>query len=290
MRLMNKDDVRGIIVPVVSPLDAFGALDIERFREEITYMHRSGVKHVIVGGSTGEGASLTGDEIASLVKIVTDGGLVTPIAGVLPTSTRDATDRARLARDAGAAALLLSPPIYVVPDDAALLRFVTDVHEASGLPIIFYNHFDASAATLRKVARLEGVISVKDASVIKIDELVQLAGDDVAVAVAIDPVPLAGFAIGATASITGVNAVLPAECVAVYEAFERGDLIEARRIAATIAPLARLLIEPLNFPAPVKYALEVLGRHAGAPRAPFQTLSAEQETAIRRALEFAGAL
>ncbi len=290
MHTLTKDDIHGIIVPIVSPFDQDGEIDTERFRAELEVMKAAEVNHLIVGGSTGEGASLTAEEVAEFVRLAVDSGSDGLIAGVLPTSTRDAVQRAKLARDAGAAAVLVSPPIYVVPDDEALLRFLQDIYSASGLPIIFYNHFDAEVSTLRRVAQVDGVISIKDASVVKIDELVQFESDNIAVAVAIDPVPMSGFAIGATASITGVNSVLPAQSVALHKASMAGDIDEARRLSELMAPLARLLVVPHNFPAPVKYAINLLGREVGIPRAPFATEGPAQENAIRSALIHAGVL
>jgi len=287
---LTKDDVRGIIVPIASAFDAAGEIDLKRFEAEVSVMNEAEVDHIIVGGSTGEGAVLSPDELAKLVDVAARNGRGGAIAGILPTSTRDAILRARHACDAGASALLVAPPIYAVPNDEALVRFLDDVSVGSGLPIVFYNHFDAGITSLRRVAKLDGVIAIKDASVVKIAELVQYESEHIAVAVAIDPVPLSGFAIGATASITGVNAVLPAQCVEVYRAFMSGDLAQARRISDTIAPLARLLVVPHNFPAPVKYAINLLGREVGEPRAPYVTDGPAQEEDIRAALVHAGAL
>lgn len=290
MPAMTKDDLRGVIVPIATPFDPLGETDVKRFADEVYYMHEAGVKHIAIGGSTGEGASLTPDELAQLVGVAVQSRLVDVIAGVLPTCTRDATNRARLAAEAGAVALLVSPPIYIVPDDAALVRYLDDVAASSGLPIIFYNHFDAGIETLRRVAKVPSVIGVKDANIVNIDELVRRESDQIAVAVAIDPAPLSGYAIGATASVAGINAVLPAQCVAMHDAFSAGDLAEARRISDLIAPLAGLLVVPTNFPAPVKYAINLLGRDVGEPRAPYRTAGPAQEEALRDALVFAGVL
>jgi 4-hydroxy-tetrahydrodipicolinate synthase len=287
MDVFTKDDITGVIVPITSTFDQAGDIDTRRFAAEARVMQSAGIECVVVGGSTGEGSALTPEELAELVGVISRDTSIHPIAGVITTSTRDAVRRGQLARDAGARALLVAPPIYVMPDPQALVRFLDDTANASGLPIVFYNHFDADVQALRRVSKIDGVIAIKDANVTKISELLQYENDRVAVAASIDPVPLAGWALGASASITGVSSVVPQIARDIYQAYSQGDAVRARELSDSVGPLSRLLMEPLNFPAPVKFAINLLGRDVGAPRAPYRTLDSAQESSLRLALEHA---
>jgi 4-hydroxy-tetrahydrodipicolinate synthase len=286
---LTKEDLRGVIPPIVSTFDDNGELDLGLFEREIEFMRLSGIEVVLVGGSTGEGASLTPEELATLARVAADGGLRV-IAGIITTNTRDAATRAVLASAAGASALLVAPPIYVRPSDVGLETYVADIAEAGRLPILFYNHFFYEASVVRRIAELPVVIGVKEASVDVIGELVQVAGDHITVAAGIDPTPLAGLVLGADAVIAGVNAVAPSQAMAVYEAFAVGDLGLARDLLQRIAPLARLMTEPVDFPAAVKFAINAAGRDVGRPRLPFQPVSSEKGGLIREALRYAGIL
>ena len=71
--LLTKDDLRGIIPPVVSPFTADEELDIPAFRAEIQYqLSLNGVRGLTIGGSTGEGHALEADELGTLVKVAVD--------------------------------------------------------------------------------------------------------------------------------------------------------------------------------------------------------------------------
>ena len=62
--LLTKDDVRGIIPPVVTPFTADEELDLPAFRAEIQYqLSLNGVRGLTIGGSTGEGHALELDEV-----------------------------------------------------------------------------------------------------------------------------------------------------------------------------------------------------------------------------------
>jgi 4-hydroxy-tetrahydrodipicolinate synthase len=284
---LSKEELHGVIPPVVSTFDSKEDLDVELFGREIEFMRAEGVDLVVVGGSTGEGSSLTPEELARLVDVAVRGGLRV-MAGIITTTTRDAIRRAALAREAGAAALLAAPPIYVQPTGAGLESFLVDVGQAVELPIVFYNHFFYPASVLRRLAALPEIIGIKEAAVDVIGELCQLTGDEVTVAAGIDPVPLAGLAVGAKAVIAGVNAVIPRQAIAVFDAFDSGDLAGARGLLDRMAPLARLMTEPLDFPASVKFAINASGREVGTPRLPAQPLTSVQASAISDALARAG--
>jgi 4-hydroxy-tetrahydrodipicolinate synthase len=218
-----------VIPPVVSTFDAKEDLDLELFAREVEFMRDSGVALVAVGGSTGEGSSLTPEELADLVEAAVKGGLGV-MAGIITTTTRDAIRRGALAREAGASALLVAPPIYVQPTETGLESFLVDLGQAADLPIVFYNHFFYTASVLRRIAALPEVIGIKEAAVDVIGELCQTVGDEVTVAAGIDPVPLAGLVVGAKAVIAGVNAVIPRQATAVFDAFVSGDLDGAREL------------------------------------------------------------
>jgi 4-hydroxy-tetrahydrodipicolinate synthase len=286
---LSMGDLRGAIPPAVSTFDAQEDLDLVLFEREMAFMQRSGVDVVAIGGSTGEGSSLTAEEVASLTRVARDQGLRV-IAGIITTNTRDAVQRGILASAAGASALLVAPPIYVQPTDAALESFLVDISAAAQLPIVFYDHFFYSPSVLRRVAALPEVIGIKEASVDVIGELAQMAGDQVSIAAGIDPAPIAGLAVGASCVIAGVNAVVPGLAIALFNAFDSGELSAARELLDQIGPLARLMTQPLDFPASVKFAINLTGREVGNPRLPFQPVGETAGAAIKEALAHSGVL
>lgn len=285
---LRKDEIKGIIPPLVSTFGPNGDLDLALFNQELRFMEEAGVTLAVVGGSTGSGDELTPEELGTLVNASARSGKIRTIAGIITTTTRDAIKRGQLARDAGACALMLGPPIYTTPSDDGLDSFILEVAEATTLPIIYYNHFFSPPSVMQRVATLPGVICLKEVALEPVSELVQTVGDKVAIAAGADCVNIASFLFGAHASISGINTVIPKQYKEIYAAHLAGDYLRGRMLTEKIAPLAREMIKGVNFPARVKFAINQLGRNVGNPRKPSGDLAEADRANILAAIKFAG--
>jgi 4-hydroxy-tetrahydrodipicolinate synthase len=285
---LSKNEIRGIIPPLVSPFTIDGDLDLKLFEKELRFMESVGIQLAIIGGSTGSGDELSPEELGSLVETATKKSKIRVIAGIITTTTLDAIRRGKIAAAAGASALMLGPPIYTTPSEDGLDGFINDVHEATSLPIIYYNHFFSPPSLMRHVANLPGVICVKEVALEPVAELVQTVGYKVAIAAGADAVNIASFLLGADASISGINTVIPKEYQEIFAAHENNDYAKGRELTEKIAPLAREMIKGVNFPARVKFAINQLGREVGYPRKPSGNLAKADQDNIIAALKFAG--
>ena len=59
--------LKGIIAPATSPFSSSGDLDVETSREQFRWLKQSGCHGIAVGGSTGEGHTLSREEFCSLL-------------------------------------------------------------------------------------------------------------------------------------------------------------------------------------------------------------------------------
>ena len=292
----SKEDFRGVIAPVVTTFDDDEEVNLDLFVREMHYFREVGVELVVVGAATGEGYTLTGEELASLVKVAVEDAALRVIAGVIATNTRDAISRGVSARSAGASALMVPPPIFMPASEAGLISYFEDISGATQLPIIVHNHFGVdgdfglSPGTIRRLAEIPGVIGVKEESLDAVSELVQTAGEKLAIAVAADTVNLVGYVLGAKGAIAAINTVVPKESIEILAAFEQGDFTAAREALDRVAALARLMVKPANFPAQVKYAINLQGREVGRSRRPCVPLTRAEEQAVEAALHGVGAL
>jgi len=284
---LNKNDIYGVIPPLVSTFGPNGDLDLRLFEKELEFMEQVGIDLAVIGGSTGSGDELSIDELGALIETATRKSKIHIIAGVITTTTPDAIKRGQVARDAGAEALMVGPPIYTTPSDDGLDGFLTDVNEATGLGIIYYNHFFNPASVMQRVAHLPGVICLKEVALEPVAQLVQTVGDRVAIAAGADAVNIASFMLGAVASISGINTVIPAQYREIFAAHEANDYRKGRQLTEKIAPLAREMIKGVNFPARVKFAINLLGREVGPPRKPSGNLAKVDQENIIAALKHA---
>ena len=114
--------ITGIVPPIPTPFDENGEINEKAFRRQVKFFLDKGVHGVCVGGSTGEGHTLTSEEFRRLIEICAEevNGKVPLVAGIIANSTREAIARARAVEHVNVAALQITPVHYVFkPDDDA---------------------------------------------------------------------------------------------------------------------------------------------------------------------------
>ena len=296
----------GIIPPMVTPFDGDGHILEDALRADVRYMaDEAGVHGLAVCGSTGEGHTLTAEETGRITAAAVEetGGRIPIITGIIANSTAAAIERGRVVADLGVAALQVTPVHYVFrPDDDAMLRHFDSISQAVGLPVIIYNVVPWSYLSPRALARIltesDGVIGVKQsASDMKaLADLLWLNEEDEAlvrsgsrILSAVDALLYPSFQLGAHGAVAAILAAVPTWCVELWDAVESGDHSRALALHRRLLNLWNAIDAP-NLPANVKTALRLQGREGGAPRNPMPASSAEQQAAIRAALEVGAAV
>jgi 4-hydroxy-tetrahydrodipicolinate synthase len=292
-KLLTKDDVVGIFPPMVSPFTADEELDLPALRNEVRYNLELGVAGLCVGGSTGEGHALEPQEIGQLVKTAQEEvrGGIPVIAGIITTSTREAVRRAKAARDGGAQAVMVTPPIYQICSDDGMFDYYAAIHRESGLPIIVYNVLTNAPTTPALMQRMAdspeiGLIGTKESiggSLETLTVLLETVGDKISVTWAHDWLLYPGLALGAKGSISGAAAILPKHCLIMWDALQRSDIATAQRMHFAVTDVCSQ-ISRFNWPAGVKLSINLQGRKVGPCRSPFNRVPEEQGERIRAAL------
>lgn len=299
-KLLTKEDIVGIFPPVVSPFTKDEELDLPALRREINYNISLGVTGVCVGGSTGEGHALDAQDLGQLVKAAQEeaAGRVPVMAGIITTSTREAVKKAKVARDAGAQCVMVTPPIYQICSDDGIYDFYATIHKESGLPTMVYNVLTFAPVTVPLMQRMAanqhetGLIATKESiggSLETLTALLDTIGDKISVTWAHDWLLYPGLAIGATGSVSGAAALLPRHCLALWDAVQTGDIKLAQKLHFVITDVCSQ-ISRYNWPAGVKACINMQGRQVGPCRAPFNRVPEEQLERIAAALKRADAM
>lgn len=293
-------NLEGVLVALVTPFTADGAeVDVDNLHAQIERLVQAGVHGVVPGGSTGEFTALTLTER----KLVTEecvkaaDGRVPVIAGTGALSTADAIDLAKHAADVGAAALMVVPPFYDAPDLDEVKALLGAVHEASGLPIVYYNIPSASGVSLTakeiaSLAEVEGVEYLKDTSgnAVSLSELLVAHSDKITAFNGWDTLTFFGLASGAKGTVWGATNLIPELSMQLWDAVAvRGDLAEGRELWQKIWPICDFL-ESYNYAAAVKTGLDLVGHPAGPVRAPFNLLDQDARARLSELLAAAGAV
>ena len=286
----------GSIVALISPMTNEGKLDFDRLRKLIEWHIEQGSDGILIGGSTGEAASLSLEEKLSLTEhAVGQAKQRIPIivANNLINTQHSIQLTHRIAQ-LGVDAVLLTVPAYVRPTQEGLYQHFKAIAEAVALPQILYNVPSRTACdllpeTLQRLAPIANIIGLKDATgslnrLLAIQDrgghqLDLYSGDD---ASAKDFIRLGGKGV---ISITAN--LVPRLMHQLYEASHQQQLNTAKALNDKLAYLHHATTIESN-PIPVKWAMAKLGFIAPGIRLPLTPLSADKHAMVEHALEYAG--
>ena len=263
----------GIYVPIITPFDEQGQINVKELRSLITSMIESGVSGFVAAGTTGEGYALSFDERRLVLTTIVDcvDGAVPVLSGVGGMSTHEAVDHALLAKRSGITGLMLAAPTYCLPNESELSAHVTNVVNSVELPTVLYDYpartgVSFTHAVLEKVAGNELVVGIKEASgdLTRISWLREDFGDQLEIVCGADLDSPTFLDAGVNCWIGGMANLLPAAHVAMLDATQRGAVF------AAISPILGF-IESGDYNAKVKAGMNALGAHVGAPRAPLES-------------------
>ncbi len=272
-------NIYGIIPPIITPFDAEGRLDVETLKRETEYYLKSGVHGLSFAGSTGEGSTLSADELytgISTIRAMTDMPLV---CGIIRNCTKDALEAGLAAKEAGADALMVTPKFYFSNDDEGNYAFYEAICRGIELPVIVYNVIAAnpiSAELLERMSVIPHMFGVKQSvgGLHALGETLRLCENRLKVFGAQDDLCYVSFAMGAIGSISAVHAVFPRESVEMWEAVQAGEIDRAKHIQQRTMPAVRLCGQ-VPFPNGYREAAAQLGCPVGYARHPLLPVSAE---------------
>ena len=285
----------GSFTALVTPFQN-GHVDEQAFRALVEWQIDEGTNGLVPVGTTGESPTLTHDEHRQVVEwcIAEARGRVPVVAGAGSNSTREAVSLARHAEEAGADAVLVVTPYYNKPTQEGLYQHYKAINDAVGIPIIIYNIpsrsvIDMSVDTMKRLYELKNIAGVKDATanLARVSQQRAAMGPDFIQLSGEDATALGFMAHGGHGCISVTSNLAPRLCAEFQGACLRGDFAAALRVQDKLMPLHQnLFIE--TSPAPVKYALSVLGKCQETVRLPMVPLSDKSKTAVRDAMVHAG--
>ena len=156
----------GLLSFPVTHFDADLAFDERRYREHLAWQAGFGVAGLFAAGGTGEGFSLTSEEMDRVVRVaVEEVGDVVPVVAPATGGLAQAVAQARAAEAAGASGILLMPPYLTEASQRGLVEHVSAVCSATRLGVIVYSRANAvlKDVTVAEVAdRNPTLIGLKD--------------------------------------------------------------------------------------------------------------------------------
>ncbi|HYF27649.1 MAG TPA: 4-hydroxy-tetrahydrodipicolinate synthase [Baekduia sp.] len=275
-----------ILTAIVTPFDDDLRVDEEAFVAMLRHLCANGSDGVVVAGTTGEASTLTDEEHLRLIQLACQERPkgATIVAGTGSNDTRHAVHLTEQAVEHGADAVLSVTPYYNKPNARGIRRHYEEIARATDKPVVLYNIpsrvvVNVPPDLLAELAQIEHVDYVKqanDAELQPIDGLGIYAGNDDALARALDIGGCGGICVAS-------HLVGPQMQAMVQEPDRRAELHEQ------LLPLFQALGVTTN-PIPVKAALDLLGHRVGGLRLPMVEADEPEREVVRDALAGLGLL
>ncbi|MCR8634025.1 4-hydroxy-tetrahydrodipicolinate synthase [Paenibacillus radicis (ex Xue et al. 2023)] len=260
--MLQSHELRGIYVPIITPFNANGELDLESFGSLAQHLITEGIHGLVVNGTTGESPAVESNEVPLLIataRMAVDSTRQIPIVvGTGTNSTASTLQKTEQAGLHGADAALVVVPYYSRPSQQGIIEHFRSL-AAAGLPVIMYDVPHRTGVvlevnTVRTIMEMDHIIGLKDStgSIKLVSELSRvgskpvLCGDDEHF--------YASLCCGAQGGMLASAHIGTDRFVRLYQLFMAGQTGEAKLLFDDLLPLIRLLFTEPN-PAPLKWLL-----------------------------------
>lgn len=302
---MAKAEFGRLITAMITPFKENGNVDYEGAIRLAGHLIDHGSEGILVGGTTGEGATMSDDEKLKLyIDMVNSFGrhahqrkayIMGNVGGI---STYDTIAFAKRAKETGIDSALCIVPFYVKPNQEGMYQHFKAVAEAvPELPMIIYNvpgRVGTSIApeTIRRLVDIcPNIKGIKDAtgSWEQVSMERMLLPDDFMIYSGDDAFTLPILACGGVGVISVASHIIGDDLLAMIQAFENKDTVKAERLHLKMMPVMKGMFF-VSSPIPVKTAVNLLGLPGGHFRLPMVEPTKEETEHVRELLTDYGIL
>ena len=294
-------DFRGIYTPIVTPFDKNEEISFDYLKHNLEKWSGTDLDGIVVLGSNGEFVYLNEQEKLEVVKFAKKHFTEKKnmLVGTSCESTRETTELIKKVADIGAdGALLLSPNYYkaAMAKDETLLKYYTDVADASPLPIFIYNMpgntgININSAVIAKLSKHPNIVGIKDTSgnIVQIAEIARDTDDSFAIFAGNASYLLPALEVGARGATLALANILPDECCKLVALHKDGRHEEAKKLQHKMLSVNAAVTMKFGIGG-LKHALNLLGYKGGYVRRPLMNVSPENALIIESLLKEYGAL
>jgi 4-hydroxy-tetrahydrodipicolinate synthase len=281
---------------LVTPFRRDSSLDEAGLRRLVRRQVEAGIDFLVPCGTTGENPTLTRHEQLRVVEITMEeaAGRVPVVAGAGGYNTAEVLALAREFQSMRVDGVLSVTPYYNKPTPDGLYQHYKAIASAVSLPVIVYSvprrtGTNIDTATLKKLAEIDNIIGIKEASG-DISQVASMLGhlpEAFLVLSGDDALALPIIALGGRGLISVASNEIPAEMTQLVRYCLEDNFEQARYLQQRFLPLMEVnFIE--SSPIPVKAAMAAMGLLEPVWRLPLCPPRPENEEKIRGVLECLG--
>lgn len=276
---MNTDFIKGVVVPILTPIDENEMIDEKKMRKQVDYVIKGGVLGILAFGSNGEFYVIEEDEMERGLKIMVDqaAGRVPVYFGIGAISTKKCCRLAKMAAANGAAGISVLQPMFLKPTETELfLHFKTIAETVPKTPMLLYNNpgrvnYTLSGNLVERLAHeVPNIVGMKDTSgdITQTAEFIRGTRDvNFKVFGGKDTLLYASMCHGAVGGVCTAANFMPELITDVYNKYIAGDLEGALEAQFKLNPV-RLSMDGASFPVAAKDMANLRGLDIGVPYTP----------------------
>ncbi len=282
-----------LLTAMITPFDGQQRVNYEQVAELARYLASRGSDALVITGTTGESPTLSNEEKFRIYDTVVRAvkGKIKVIAGTGCNSTQTTLETSKKAQETGVDGLMLVVPYYNKPTQEGLYLHFKSIANAVSLPIMLYNvpgrtAVNLSAETTLKLARIDNIVAVKEASgnLEQITYICQGAPEGFDVYSGDDSLTLPVLSVGGRGVVSVASHLVGLEMKAMLNSFFAGKAEEAAKKHQYLMPLFKALFVVSN-PIPVKAALNMAGIDVGRTRLPLNDMPGQMAADLRGLLK-----
>ncbi len=299
---MDTSFIKGVIVPIITPIDEEERIDEKRLREQVDYVVEGGIHGILAFGSNGEFYMVEEDEMERGLKIMVEqaAGRVPVYFGIGAISTKKCIRLAKMAKANGAVGISVLQPMFLKPTETELFQHFKAIADAvPQFPMLLYNNpgrvgYTMSAGLVDRLAHeVDNIIGMKDTSgdITQTAEFIRRTRDTgFKVFGGKDTLLYASMCHGAVGGVCTAGNFMPELITDIYNKYIAGDLEGALEAQFKLNPV-RLSMDGASFPVAAKDMANLRGREVGLPYMPnLPTPPGPVLDRIRTEMELAGLL
>ncbi|MBS1758490.1 MAG: 4-hydroxy-tetrahydrodipicolinate synthase [Bacteroidetes bacterium] len=235
-----KNKFKGTGIAIVTPFNEDGSIDWKSLSDLVEFWINGGVEYLVVLGTTGESATIHGDEKQELFSFVAKkvAGRKPLIAGIGGNDTKEVIDGFKRFDLTGYDAILSVSPYYNKPNQEGIFQHYKALDAATPLPIMMYNvpgrtGQSVNAETQLRIAReCKNIFATKEASgnFDLINQLIKNKPADFMVISGDDPITLQMIAQGADGVVSVVANAYPKDFSEMVRLALKGDFDAANKL------------------------------------------------------------
>lgn len=276
---MNTDFIKGVVVPIITPIDKNELIDEAKMRDQVDYVIDGGVLGILAFGSNGEFYMLEEDEMERGLKIMLDQarGRVPIYFGIGAISTKKCIRLAQMAKRNGAAGISVLQPMFLKPNEEELYYHFKDIADSvSDLPMLLYNNpgrvgYTLSANLVERLATdCENIVGMKDTSgdITQTSEFIRRTRHlGFKVFGGKDTLLYASMCHGAVGGVCTAANFMPELITDIYNKYIAGNIEGSLEAQFKLNPV-RLSMDAGSFPVAAKDMANLRGRDVGKPYRP----------------------